>query len=97
MGRLSQDILQAIVRGDYAIGAHSMLRLRQRGIMAWQVVGATLDGELLLEDPLADPNPKIEMRVLLPDGVQAKAVWSWLAPDNAAKLVTVHFFDRPKP
>ena len=97
MGQLAQDILQAIQRDEYAIGVHAMLRLRQRGIPAWQAVAASLEGELMAEDQSAEPNPKIELRVLLPDGEQAKTVWSWLAPDHAAKLVTIHFFDLAQP
>jgi hypothetical protein len=30
---------------------------------------------------------------MLPDGTEFKAVWSFLAASNVAKLVTVHSFD----
>lgn len=41
----------------------------------------------------AEPNPVVEVREMLPDGTEFKAVWSLLKLSNVAKLVTVHFFD----
>ena len=35
-----------------------------------------------------------EVREFLPDGIEFKAVWSYLPRSGVAKLVTVHFFDR---
>jgi hypothetical protein len=51
------------------------------------------DGKLLAERAKAQPNPAIEVRELLPDGTEFKAVWSHLKQSGVAKLVTVHFFD----
>lgn len=51
------------------------------------------DGELLVELPDALPNPAIEVRESLPDGIEFKAVWLHLRQSGVAKLVTVHFFD----
>jgi hypothetical protein len=34
------------------------------------------DGELILERPNATPNPAVEVREVLPDGTEVKAVWS---------------------
>jgi hypothetical protein len=53
-----------------------------------------LDGELIDERPDAMPNPAVEVRELLPDGTEFKAVWSHLRQSGVAKLVTAHFFDR---
>jgi hypothetical protein len=46
-----------------------------------------------MERPDATPNPAIELRETLPDGIEFKAVWSHLQRSGVAKLVTVHFFD----
>ena len=94
MESLATDILAALADGRYIESVHAAEQLRRRRIPAWQVVPATLDGEVLREDGSARPNPKVEFEILLADGVAAKAVWSWLAQDRAAKLVTIHFFDR---
>ena len=42
----------------------------------------------------ATPNPAVEVRELLPEGTEFKAVWSYLRQSDVAELVTVHFFDR---
>jgi hypothetical protein len=62
--------------------------------MEWQAVAGLEDGQLLSERPNATPNPAIEVQESLPDGTEFKAVWSHLRQSGAAKLVTVHFFDR---
>ena len=62
--------------------------------MEWQVVAALEDGRLIAEPPDATPNPAVEVREILPDGTEFKAVWSHLRQSGVAKLVTVHFFDR---
>ncbi|MCG8583106.1 MAG: DUF4258 domain-containing protein [Pirellulales bacterium] len=75
------------------LGQHAIERLEERGILEWQVVVGLDDGESIDEWPDALPNPKIEVEQTLPDGTQVKAVWSYLAESQAAKLVTVHYFD----
>ena len=62
--------------------------------MEWQVVAGLDDGELILERPDATPNPTVEVREMLPDGTEIKAVWSYLRQSGVSKLVTVHFFDK---
>jgi hypothetical protein len=47
-----------------------------------------------MECPDAEPNPTVEVCEFLPDGVEFKAVWSYLPRSGVVKLVTVHFFDR---
>lgn len=61
--------------------------------MEWQAVEGIEAGELILERPKATPNPVVEVRQLLPDGSEYKAVWSLLRQSGVAKLVTVHHFD----
>jgi hypothetical protein len=77
----------------YLVGQHAAERLEERGIMEWQAVVGLEDGTLLIERPDATPNPTVEVRELLPDGTELKAVWSHLRHSGLAKLVTVHFLD----
>ncbi|HEX6984987.1 MAG TPA: DUF4258 domain-containing protein, partial [Planctomycetaceae bacterium] len=79
--------------GRYVVGQHASERLEERGKLEWQVVAGLEDGELLAEVPDAVPHPKVEVRELLPDGTEVKAVWSYLRRSGVAKLVTVHYFD----
>ena len=94
MGRLSQKIKSAVARGRYVVGVHAGNQLDDRGIADWQVVAGLAQGELLCERPRAIPNPAIEVEERLADGTRIKAVWSWLRRLRAAKLVTVHYFNR---
>ena len=93
MGQLFDVIRQLIAEERYIIGQHASERLEERGIMEWQVVAGVEDGELIAERPDATPNPAVEVRESLPDGMEYKAVWSQLRRAGVAKLVTVHFFD----
>lgn len=87
--------LQAALGGDrVAVSAHAAVRMRQRRVLLWQVIAGTLDGAALRERPEAEPNPTIEVEIVLPDGARAKAVWAFLAESDFANLVTIHFFDR---
>lgn len=94
MAQLFDVIRQLVAEERYVIGEHAAERLEERGIMEWQAVAALEDGELIAERPDATPNPAVEVRELLPDGAEFKAVWSHLRLSGVAKLVTVHFFDR---
>ena len=81
-----------VATGRYVVGEHAAERLEQRG-SSWQVVAGLAKGKLLSERPRDKPNPAIEVREVLPDGTECKAVWSHLRQSDVAKLVTVHFFD----
>ncbi len=94
MGKLFSKFCQLVAEERYIIGFHATERLEERGIMEWQVVAGLADGELIRERPRSQPNPAIEVRETLPEGTEVMAVWAFLAGINAAKLVTVHFFDR---
>jgi hypothetical protein len=78
----------------YVIGEHASERLHERGIMEWEVVAGLDDGDLIEERPVAKPNPAVEVREFLLDGIEFEAVWSHLRQSGVAKLVTVHFFDK---
>ena len=93
MAKLFETIRQLVAENKYAIGQHAAERLEERGIMEWQVVDGLDDGELIVERPRAKPHPAIDVRMMLPDGTECKAVWSYLRQSGVAKLVTVHFFD----
>jgi hypothetical protein len=93
VGQLFETIRQLVAEEKYLIGQHAAERLEERGIMEWQAVAGIEDGTLIAERPGATPHPCIEVREMLPDGTEFKAVWSYLATSGVAKLVTVHFFD----
>ncbi len=94
MGELFHRIRAAVAEGRYLVGVHAGNQLDERGIPDWQVVAGLPEGVLLCERPSDRPNPAVEVEQLLPDGTAVKAVWSWLPHHHAAKLVTVHYFDR---
>lgn len=93
MGSLFDTIRQLVADDKYVVGQHASERLDERGILEWQVVAGLDDGKLQIERPDAEPNPAIEVRELLPDGTEIKAVWSFLRESGVAKLVTVHFLE----
>ena len=93
MGKLFDTVRQLVRDEQYLVGQHASERLEERGILEWQVVAGLEDGELLAERPKATPNPVVEVRQMLPDGTEVKAVWAYLKGSGVAKLVTVHFFD----
>jgi len=80
--------------GRYLISDHADNVLRERSIAHWQAVQGIESGRLLLERPRGKPNPVAEVEQLLPDGTPVKAVWAFVPDLDAAKLVTIHFFDR---
>jgi hypothetical protein len=94
MGQLFDTIRRLVAEERYVIGEHASERLDERGIMEWQVVAGLEDGELIVERPDAKPNPAVEVRESLLDGIEFKAVWSHLRQSGVAKLVTIHFFDK---
>ncbi|HSW43962.1 MAG TPA: hypothetical protein VLM89_00125 [Phycisphaerae bacterium] len=42
----------------------------------------------------AKPRPKIELEIILPDGVITKTVWAYDRHLDRAILITVHLYDR---
>lgn len=94
MPLLFETIKKLVSENKYVVGDHASERLEERGIMEWQAVAGVESGSFITEKPKAEPNPTVEIRELLPDGTEFKAVWSYIAENDVAKLVTVHFFDR---
>jgi hypothetical protein len=93
MGQLFDEVRHLVADERYVVGQHASERLDERGIMEWQAVVGLIDGELIIERADAEPNPAVEVKEVLPDGTEFKAVWSHLRRSGVAKLVTVHFFD----
>ena len=94
MGQLFETIRRLVADERYVVGEHAAERLEERRILEWQAVSGLDEGELIAERPRAKPNPTIEVRQLLADGTEVKAVWSYVCQTGVAKLVTIHFFDR---
>ena len=89
------DAIRSAVRDDrYLISLHADERMRQRRVPAWQVLTSVAEAKLLRQRPENRPNPVVELEQMLPDGTTVKTVWAWLASDQVAKLITVHFVDR---
>ena len=67
MGQLFATIRQLVIDGKYVVGQHASERLEERGLLEWQAVVGMEDAELIVEDELAVPNPKVEVSEMLPD------------------------------
>jgi hypothetical protein len=94
MGKLFDQIRAAVAGDRYVVGNHADERLRERGIVAWQVIDGFHMGRLLSERADDLPNPSVEVDQFLADGTPVKVVWSLIVAADTAKLVTVHFYDR---
>ena len=94
MDFIAENIRIAVRQEHYVFGAHADQRMRERKVLAWQVIEGLEHATLLAESPDGIPNPTAEFQQLLPDGTSLKAVWAWISEAGIAKLVTVHFFDR---
>ncbi len=93
MVRLFETIRARVADGRYVVGQHAAERLDERGVLEWQVVDGIEDGLLIVERSDDVPNAAVEIRQSLADGTEVKVVWSYIVSADAAKLVTVHFFD----
>lgn len=96
MGQLFLSIRRLVGVSRYVIGQHAAERLDERGIMDWQIVEGLADAVLITERPHTIPSPTIEVRQWLADGLPVKVIWGHLIAIDAAKLITVHFFDEVK-
>jgi len=90
MGRLFEQIKEAVRQDRFLVGWHADERNEERGITDWQIVTALEDADLVRERPRSKPNPSVVVRQVLEDGTEVEAIWSWLARTNEAKLVTVY-------
>src|SRR5262245_26819131 len=95
MANLWDLIREAVSDDRYLVSLHADERCEERGISDWQVLAGVIDGVLLEERPLDEPNPSVVSRQSLADGTEIEVVWSWSDRTNRAILVTVYFPDWP--
>ena len=93
MSKLFDQIKRAVRHDCFLVGWHVDERFEERGVSNWQIVSGLEDAELVRERPRSKPNPSIVVRQTLPDGTEIEVIWSWLAKNSEAKLVTVYFRD----
>jgi len=93
VGKLWDQIRQRIGDGRCFVSDHAADRLLERGLGEWQIAEASTSGVLERERPTVKPNPACDVRILLPDGTEARAVRSLLRNTDVARLVTVHYYD----
>ena len=74
MGLLFETVRRLVAGGRYVIDQHAVERLEERGLLEWQVVDGVGAGAVIAEHPRALPNPSVEVRQVLPDGTEVKAV-----------------------
>ena len=91
MGKLFDNIRQAVREDRFVLSNHADDRLRERKIELWQIVSEIDNAILLNERPKDLPNPSVEIQQTLPDGTEIKVVWAWIAHVCGAKLITIHF------
>ena len=91
MGKLFDQIRQAVREDRYLVGWHADERCEERGVTDWQLIAGLDDAELVRERPASKPNPSVVVRQTLDDGSEVEVIWSWLAESRRAKLVTVYF------
>ncbi len=84
-------IKAAIDREKIVFSIHADNRLRERGVVRWQIVEGFTLGELIQSHPASQPDPKILVKQLLADGSEVIAVWVFVESIRCAKLVTVYF------
>jgi hypothetical protein len=94
MGRLFVQVKAAIRAGRVLVSEHADEMLRERSLAGWQAVSGCLERRPLIERSRARPNPVVGVDQTLADGASCKAVWAYISAIGAAKLVTVHFYDR---
>jgi hypothetical protein len=91
MGRLFEQIRQAVREDRFLVGWHADERCEERGATDWQIVSGLEDAELVRERPRSKPHPSVVVHQILADGTEIEVIWSWLGRTGEAKLVTVYF------
>lgn len=94
-GDLFHLIRATILAERYLFSDHADTMLRERSIEHWQALEGVSTARLISERLSDQPNPVAEVEQWLPDGTPVKAVWAYVRALDTAKLVTIHFFDRP--
>ena len=90
MGKLWEQIREAVRRDQLAISDHADERMRERRIELWQLVAEVDEAIVVDERPRSLPNPSVVVAQRLADGTPVTVVWSWLENRQLARLVTIH-------
>jgi len=85
MGKLFDQIKQAVRQDRFLVGWHADERCEERGVTDWQIVCVLQDGELVRERPRSKPNPSVVVRQFLSDGSEVEVIWSWLAGNGGSE------------
>ena len=93
MGKLLQEIQQAVREERFVVSWHADERCEEREVSIWQVAVGIEDAQLVRERPRSKPHPSVVVRQTLADGSDVEVVWAWLAESRRTKLVTVYFRD----
>jgi hypothetical protein len=93
MELLLEEIRRAVAEGRVVATMHGNERLRERGVMFWQVIAGLEAGHLIAERAADVPLPSIEVQQRLADGTDVHGVWSYSRSLRLARLVTVHFYN----
>ena len=91
MGKLFDQIKQAVADDRFIVGWHADERCEEREVTDWQLVSGLSEAVIVKERPRSKPNPSIVVKLILEDGSEVEVVWSWLSETRRAKLVTVYF------
>lgn len=91
MGKLFDQIKQAVEDDRFIVAWHADERCEEREVTDWQIVSGLSTAVLVKERPRSKPNPSIIVSQILEDGTEVEVVWSWLSESRRAKLVTVYF------
>lgn len=91
MGKLFENIRNAVQEERYLVSWHADARCEERGVTDWQIVAGLEDAKLVRERPRSKPNPSVVVRQVLADGSELEVIWAWLAHSRRAKLVTLFF------
>lgn len=91
MGKLFEQIRQAVKEERFWVGWHADEKCEERGVSEWQLIANLETAELVRERPRSKPHPSVVVRHVLVDGSEVEVIWSWLAQAQRAKLVTVYF------
>ena len=95
MGTLFDKVRTAVEQDRFLVSDHADERMRERGMMAWQLAAGISVAKLLNERPDSQPNPTVEVEQLLADGTNVVVIWAWLELEQVAKLVTAYLPDEP--
>lgn len=93
MGKLFDNIKNAVAEDRFVVSWHADERCEQREVSAWQLAIGIEDAKLVRERLRSKPHPSVVVRQTFSDGTAVEVVWAWLAENKRAKPITVYFQD----